>query len=72
MIVYKYQYTLNGLRNIRHFVFARSLVFFVVFVDRCFALCTLSFGYCVVCPSDYLFGVFKPFLVSCVGEIPPC
>jgi len=30
----------------------RSLVLCVCFVDRCLALCTFSFGHCVVCSSS--------------------
>jgi len=30
---------------------ARSLVFCVVFVDRCWSFCSFSFGHCCVCPS---------------------
>jgi hypothetical protein len=33
----------------------RSLVFFVMFVDRCLSLCPFSFDHCVVCPSLYGF-----------------
>ena len=28
----------------------RSLVVYVMFVDRCLSFCTFSFGQCVVCP----------------------
>jgi len=41
---------------------ARSLVFYVMFCRPLFISCSFSFGHCIVCPSDYPFGVFKLFL----------
>ena len=39
--------------------FARSLLLYVCFVDRCLSFCTFSFGHCVVCSSS-TYGFWLP------------
>ena len=38
----------------------QSLVFCVIFVNRCLSLCPFSFGDCVVCPS-LIYDICLPF-----------
>ena len=47
----------------------RYLVLYVCFVDRCLSFCTIKplhcLSFCHFLASDYLFGIFKLFLLSC-------
>ena len=47
---------------------ARSLILYVVFVDRCLSVCPVPFGHCLVCPSIY--GFWLPLIQN--ARIPRC
>ena len=53
--------SLPGFRGAR---VARYLVFCVMFLDRRMSVCRFLFDHCVVCPSNYPFGILDLRLLT--------
>ena len=48
---------------------ARSLVFCVMFLDRCLSFCPVSFGHCIVCSLIYSFWLLLWYLLATVLSV---
>jgi hypothetical protein len=53
-----------SMMNFISFSIVKETVFYVVFCLSCIPLCRFSFGLCIICSSDCIFGIFKLVLIT--------